>query len=173
MPANLYLLVIDLALALVTAFLVRRDRASQRREVPTSKADNPDRIAALVRLGQIGGQALAGPIRSSVRVAPVDEAGIALEVLAGDGAQLACIAPDRVVMVRCWSGGRQVISIGAPRPAYGPFWPLGPNLAGWEIHLATASGETLRCYGAPGTSLDLELDRLQDRIRRFPIARAS
>jgi hypothetical protein len=169
-PVNVYLLLVDLALAVVAGLLVRRNR---RPRAVSERTDKADRIASLVRIGRVGDPEFADPVRSSVRIAPSDDSASALEVFGADGAHVTSIGAGEVVMARCWSGGRQVVSLGSPRPVYGPFWPLGPNVAGWEIHLVSAEGATLRCYGAPGTSLGDELARLESRIRAVPLARAS
>jgi hypothetical protein len=169
MPANVYLLLVDLALATVAGLVVRRERRPRAR----ARFDEADRIASLVRIGRVGDPEFAEPVRSCVRIAPSDDSALALAVFAADGTQLTSISADEVVMARCWSGGRQIVSLGEPRPVYGPFWPLGPNVAGWEIHVVSAGGETVRCYGAPGTSLDDDLARLESRIRIVPLARAS
>jgi hypothetical protein len=46
-------------------------------------------------------------------------------------------------------------------------------MAGWEIHLVTASGDVFRCYGGPASSADDDLARLRTRIQGAVLAQAS
>ena len=54
-----------------------------------------------------------------------------------------------------------------------PSWALGPNLAGWELHIVLASGEMLRCYGVPASAAADDLDRLRTRIQHVVLEQAS
>jgi hypothetical protein len=164
---------------LLFSVLVAAIAASRRRRVPAAQAVTTaphivaHKVLGLTRIGQIGTAALPEPVRASMRIAPSDAATTAVELFAADGTELATIPAHRVVMARGWSRGRLLLSYGEMRREYGTSWPLGPNLAGWEVHLVDASGAVYRCYGAPHTDQSADLERLHTRLQALVLAEAS
>jgi hypothetical protein len=129
-------------------------------------------MVALARLGRAG-KPLAAPSRLAFKVLPANEPGTALEILSLTGEHVRRVPISHIAMARGWSGGRLVLASGRARDDFGPPWPLGPNLAGWELHIGTLTGESIRCYGTPGATLDSELSALQDQLGRGRLLRAS
>jgi hypothetical protein len=166
MLAILPLVLVSVALAAVvsTQAWEHRRRSTAEREIDDSTTAGP--TSSLVRIGRVGDRALATPVRASVVVAPGGSPGTALTMSQYNNTDLASWGSAQIVMARGWSGGRLLVSIGKSRHEYGPAWPLGPNIAGWEIHLVNTAGDTVRCYGAPGALLDADLLRLQTTIGR-------
>lgn len=155
---------------LVTLLVIGRSRrhthAAPVRALPNRAAA---RVHASAQLGRIGAATLAEPMRTMATVAPANRADVALELEGMDGAVLARLAPEQVVMARGWSRGHLLLSYGESRPAYG--LPGSTTLA-WELHLVDSAGRVLRLHGQPGISLDDELVRLHTRIREALLARA-
>jgi hypothetical protein len=178
MPASIPLLMFSLVLALVAAYYARR----HRRCVPSSRISPHAvatrtpvgrRVPGLARRGRIGDATQPDPVRVLISIAAADEPVAALDICATDGSVLEQIAAADVVMARGWARGRLTVAYGETRRAYGPAWALGPAMAGWEIHVVTASGKVVRCYGAPGSVADEGLVRLRERIQSAVLAQAS
>jgi hypothetical protein len=164
MLAVIPLVAISAVLAVVGLVRARANRrpVAPRIAVPET---GQSRFPALTRIARTGEALPADPARCVARVAEQDAPGAAIELTGPDGTVLAELATSRVVMARGWSRGHLILSFGESRPIYGTSWPLGPNVAGWEIHLVDAGGRVVRCYGAPGSSLDSELARLHSRLQ--------
>jgi hypothetical protein len=131
------------------------------------------RQPGLARFGRIGASTQPEPVRSLITIASSEGSANALEVSSVDGSVHESVAAHDVVMARGWSRGHLIVAFGETRREYGPSWALGPAMAGWEIHLVTATGKTLRCYGAPGSSADADLARLHERIQNAVLPQAS
>lgn len=173
MPVTVPLLLVSLILALVAIAQSRRPhRTASLRVVPQVKPVSK-RVSSLLRTGHIGDGVLGDPVRTTVRIAPVDAPHIALEISDLTGQVLAQLTVAETVMARGWSSGHVVLGFGETRREYGPSWALGPNLAGWELHLVSASGEMLRCYGVPASAAADDLDRLRTRIHHVVLEQAS
>ena len=163
-----------LAFGLLVAGIV----TSRRRIAPPVSADidlpriAPHRVLGLVRIGHIGAAHAPDPVRAAMRVAPTDAPTRALELFAADGTELASLPAHRIVVARGWSRGHLLLSFGEMRREYGTSWPLGPNLAGWEIHLVDSAGVTYRCYGPPQVTLATEIERLHSRLQSLVLAEA-
>jgi hypothetical protein len=160
---------------LVAAFVASRRRISPTTSSPSGGVPDitPQKVLGLARIGHIGSADRPEAVRATMRVASTDAVAGALEIFAADGTELAAVPTHRVVMARGWSRGHLLLSYGEMRREYNMAWPLGANLAGWEIHLVDAAGNTYRCYGAPNTSLTAEIERLHARLQSLVLAEAS
>lgn len=163
---------ISLVLAAVAGSHVRRHRSPCRPAHPDASPTDGQPVPVAIRVGRVG-KALSAPRRGMALVAPPDLPGNAVVVFDTFGRQQRSVELSSVAMARAWSDGEPVLAFGTMRDRYGTFFAVGRNLAGWELHLVTYSGETIRCYGSPGTSLDADLSRLQDSLRRGRLLRAS
>ena len=173
MLASIPLLAFTLGAALFAVQHARRHRNSTGPAVaPATSISTGRRVPGLTRLGRVGDARQPDPARALISIASMDDPGTALVVTSFDGGTVAVAASD-VVMARGWSRGHLVVAFGETRREYGPSWALGPALAGWELHVVTASGATLRCYGAPGSAVDDELVRLHERIQLAVLPQAS
>lgn len=168
MPADIPFLLLGAVLVAVGVLAASRHRAPAPH--PGVPAVGP--LPALARIGRLGDPGLADPQRALAHVAPTGSPQAAVQLVGTDGTLLAEVALPDVVMARGWSGGSLLLTFGENRRDYGPSWPLGRNVAGWEIHLVDRAGTLLRCSGVPGAGAARELDRLHDRIVGTALARA-
>jgi hypothetical protein len=173
MPAIVPFLLVSVILAAIAIVQSRRQHRPGKVQSVAAAPASGRRMGTLTRRGRVGDAQLGAPVRSTVAIAPGDSPATALDLLASDGTELAHVNVSDAIMVRGWSKGHLVIAFGEARRDYGPSWGLGPALAGWEIHLVTATGEVLRCYGGPGSSADDDLARLRTRIQGAALAQAS
>ncbi|HEV7205249.1 MAG TPA: hypothetical protein VGN18_11605 [Jatrophihabitans sp.] len=125
-----------------------------------------DRLDATLRLRRLdhGGTTEATP--TSVRIAPRDDAGAALQVLWVGDTMLADLEPADIVTVRAWSQSALACSFGEIRRDYGA-WIPAPT-AGWELFLVTRSGRLLHLQGRAEASVDLA--RLTARLQAARVA---
>jgi hypothetical protein len=170
MPVIYPFLLLSVILAAVAIVQSRRQRRPVTSQSVASVPASGPRMGTLTRCGHVGDAELGAPVRSTAAIAPGDSPATALDLLASDGAELAHVNVSEAIMVRGWSRSQIVIAFGDARPDHGPSWGLGPALAGWEIHLVTATGEVFRCYGGPGSSADDELARLRSRFQGAVLA---
>lgn len=159
-------MLIALPLSMVSLLLAAfaSDRAyRQRRGTRRARGNDPEQsghaVPVLVRTGRIGEQ-LARPVRATAEIAPAASPDEALRVVDATGQVLESVGHAQVVMARGWSDGALVLEYRRTRESYSAPWPAGRNIAGWELHLVTTTGESIRCYGAPGTTLNGDLARL-------------
>ncbi len=165
-------LLTSLVLVGLAADLARRVPRPHRATKPAVPAALTPAAPVLARIGRVG-QPLATPTRATVRLAPDNEPALALEVSVLPKGQPVRIGVADVAMVRAWSGGRLLLDFGKAGRGGGLAWPMGPNLAGWELHLVTTRGESIRCYGAPRTTCDAELAALESQLTQRTALRAS
>lgn len=171
MLSTLPFLLVSLGVATVVLYQARRLRGGVPVR-PVLSSSNP-RVPALLRIGRIGVEAHGKATRCTARVAPVDAPDSAIVVHGANGTVLADVATTDLVMARAFTGGRCAVSFGEARREFGQTWPLGPEVAGWEIHLVDVTGTITRCYGTPGSRLDLDIERLRRRIEHTLLAEAS
>jgi hypothetical protein len=173
MPVILPLLLVSLILAVLAIIQARQARLSRESPVSQPGARSGRQTATLVRRGRVGDAELGAPSWSTILVAPVESPTAALKVLASDGTVVGHVNASDVVAVRAWSKGHLMLTFGGSRREYGHSWALSPAMAGWEINFVTATGDILRCYGAPGSSANDDLSRLRARLHGNALAQAS
>ncbi|HET6876036.1 MAG TPA: hypothetical protein VFH38_00750 [Jatrophihabitans sp.] len=176
MLSTLPFLLVTLGVAIVALYQARRLRGGvPSRPVVSRATDTPTgtRVPALLRVGRIGIEAHGRATRCTARVAPADQPNSAIIVYAANGTVLADVPTADLVMARAFTSGRCAVSFGEARREFGQTWPLGPEVAGWEVHLVDVSGTITRCYGMPGSQLDLDVERLRRRIEQALLAEAS
>jgi hypothetical protein len=96
-----------------------------------------------------------------VRLAPLAEPRLAAAISTPRGEQFVIPLAD-VRSMRVWVRGRAVATIGDAADFSDAFrYPLSGELAGWELEITTANGGVVRCYGALGSEIQLDLARLR------------
>lgn len=162
---------LSVLLAAAAGDLARRHRRPLR--LGTHRIATRNRpMPVLLRTAPSGGT-LSRPERTTALVAPLAVPGSALVIVDAGGKPSRVVELHDVALARGWSHGELVLAVGRPSASERAAWPVGRNLAGWELHLVTLDGAAIRCYGAPGTSLADDLRRLQDELRRSQLLRAS
>jgi hypothetical protein len=165
-------LLISLMLVALAADIARRTRSSLRAVPDSAQAATTPSTPVLACIGRVG-QPLVAPTRAALRLAPEDEHAVALEMSVRMKDEPVRVGITDVAMVRGWSGGLLLLDYGTPVRGGGLAWPMGPNLAGWELHLVTKQGDSIRCYGAPRTTCDAELAALAAQLSQSQALRAS
>ncbi|HEV7205253.1 MAG TPA: hypothetical protein VGN18_11625 [Jatrophihabitans sp.] len=132
----------------------------------------PIELPAVLRMRRVGRSQMTEETPTTARIAPLG-CDAALQVLWVGETVLADLDPADLVTVRAWSQGRLAYAIGETRRDYGSWIPQDAAVAGWEIYLVTASGRIMHLLGEPGTDIDRELARLDDRVRVALVADAA
>lgn len=121
-------------------------------------------LPAVLRMRRIGRSQMTEETPTTARIAPIDS-DTALQVLWVGQIVLANLEPADIVTFRAWSKGRLAYALGETRRDYGSWMPQDTDLVGWEIYLVTASGRIMHLQGEPGTDIDEDLARLENRMR--------
>jgi len=138
---------------------IRRPKAPQRAEMG---------FDARVRVAEFGAMTLRPQSLVTVRVAPLDEPGTAIEVRPGANGPLRRIGVHEILDARLWLRGRPVAIRGEASEGHSNLRPLSAELADWELEVTTRGGEAVRCYGAsltPAVEQDLLLLRRMLAVR--------
>jgi hypothetical protein len=96
-----------------------------------------------------------------MRLAPLAEPRLAAAISTPLGEHFVIPLAD-VRSMSVWVRGRAVATVGDPAELSAPFcYPLSGELAGWELEITTTNGGVVRCYGALGSEIQLDLARLR------------
>lgn len=105
-------------------------------------------IHARIRVGDFEARGIRPHALVSLRIAPTDAPGTALELSDGRGEEAIRLSVQDVVGIRVWLHGRPVpVVCHSHEATQTALQPLSADIAGWELELCTRSGELVRCYG--------------------------
>jgi hypothetical protein len=159
---SLFILINVICAVLAAGHLVRRpDRVLRDPRNARPRFDH--RADARVRVAEFGSQSVAAQTRLSVCVAPLDNAGVAIELTGVGDVEPVQIGIDDVRSLRVWLRGRPVavLSGDAIEPS-SALRPLSHMIAGWELELTTRDGDLVRCYGEElSSATEQDLARLR------------
>jgi hypothetical protein len=159
------------AVTVVTGLLRPRTRTFADR-----RGDRSSWLEAVLRFAVVNGMSAANAqTRFAVRIAPLDAPGTAFEFdcrIDGELRRLGVLASS-VREMHIWVRGRELPVVCGDQEV-SALRSLAPEVAAWELEIATASGNIIRCYGEDITAaIEDDLARLRRLVAAFAVGSGS
>lgn len=137
---------------------------------PAVPSADTGRLDATLRMRRLDRDTATESTPTTVRIAPLHDAGAALQVLWVGDTMLADLEPSDIVTVRAWSQDALVCAIGEVQREYGSWQPAARSAAGWEMFVVTRSGRVLHLQGRSDVTIETEIARFTARMRAAQVA---